>query len=115
VTASASVNTVASELGYGLSQEHPIKVGSTKLQDGPRNEREYLDRLRTDSGTAITYTRLGSCCAFESESVSEGKLGLLDKYKVVDSESNETTILYFNFYDPGDQNMAPPGFTLIVK
>lgn len=101
---------------YGYSEEDPILVGSEKLNDGPANERAYLDLLTGPNGEEISYNRLGSCCEFETENSPFGG-GLLDKYEVTYEGLDKPVILYMNMYDPDPDGIVqvPRGFKLMKK
>lgn len=98
---------------YGYSQDNPIKVGTENINDGPSNERAYLDLLTGPNGEAISYDRLGSCCEFETENSPFGG-GLLDRYEIEYEGLEEPIVLYLNMYDPDpDGNVqAPKGLKL---
>jgi hypothetical protein len=93
---------------YGYSEKNPIKVGG--INDGPKNERAYLNRLTGLNGEKVTYERKGSCCMFETANSPYGG-GMLDKYEVTIEGSSEKKILYLNMYDEG-KLYAPKGFIL---
>lgn len=99
--------------GYGYTEEDPIKVGSEQINDGPANERAYLDNLTGPNGEPISYSRIGSCCEFETENSPFGG-GLLDKYEITYEGIEEPVILYLNMYDPDEDGKveAPEGFKL---
>lgn len=98
---------------YGYSEDNPVKVGTENLNDGPANERAYLDLLTGPNGEEISYNRLGSCCEFETENSPFGG-GLLDRYEIEYEGLEEPIILYINMYDPDPDGVvqAPEGFKL---
>lgn len=104
-TASAS-GGVADD--YGYSEKNPIKVGG--FNNGPANERRYLDRLTGPNGEPTTYIRRGSCCMFKSKSSPMGS-GMLDIYEVTIAGDSEKKVLYLNMYD-SDKLHAPKGFLI---
>ena len=95
---------------YGLTEGNPVKVGGANEQEGPRNERRYLNALTGPQGQKISYYRLGSCCSFKTENGFLGE-GLLDNYRVTWEGSADTVSIYINMYDFGDLK-APVGFGL---
>ncbi len=99
----------ASDPNYGVTKELPIKVGGIKENEGPVNERRYLNALLSESGNSLKFYRTGSCCAFTTPNGLIGNTGLLDVYKVYEEGSSDTTLLYFNMYDKGDL-FIPTGF-----
>ena len=101
---------VSADASYGYKVENPIKVGGSKEQSGPANERRFLNALLGPNGEAVTYNRLGSCCAFETPNGLIGNTGLLDKYEVKYEGLEKPIILYINMYDYGELK-APKGFT----
>jgi len=106
----ATLTQVADDPTYGFTTENPIKVGSANLREGPRNEKRYLNALRTASGEPLEYERVGSCCSFPTPNGVMGG-GLLDVFRVVVPGSEKPRILYINMYDPGVL-VAPVGFTV---
>ena len=52
----------SSEL-YGLISQLPVKVGG-----GPADQRKYLERLRDAQGKKVNFSRLHSCCPYETKS-----------------------------------------------
>ena len=102
------VDKYSSDLTYGYSEENPIMVGS-KGNAGPLNERRFLNALTGPNGEAITYKRLGSCCAFKIKNGLMGDMGLLDMYEVAHKGLEKPVILYINMYD-SDELKIPVGF-----
>ena len=97
---------------YGYSEKNPIKVGGADKSEGPKNERRYLNALSGPNGEEITYSRKGSCCAFETENGFLGG-GLLDRYEVKWKGGKKSLIIYINMYDMDDKELkAPKGLTL---
>lgn len=90
----------SSDKSYGFSQNNPIKVG-TGPEGGPANQRMYLDLLRDAQGKLVRYTRLRSCCAYNSEYGFMGT-AMLDEYELsyFDSKNKLRTVnVYLSFYD----------------
>lgn len=101
---------VSDDATYGYTQANPIKVGGAKEQEGPVNERRFLNALAGPDGEVISYHRSGSCCAFKTRNSPFGG-GLLDVYMVAIDGSTDTVRLYINMYDVGPLK-APVGFTI---
>lgn len=97
---------------YGFTASNPVKVGGVKKNEGPLNERRYLNGLLGPKGEVLKYFRAGSCCAFESKNGFMGT-GLLDKYRVF-WKGSDTFDVYINMYDEGNLYI-PVGFTGIKK
>ncbi|KOS08305.1 hypothetical protein AM493_10150 [Flavobacterium akiainvivens] len=95
----------ASSADYGYTESNPIKVGG--VNDGPAQERAYLNRLTGPNGEKVTYNRSGSCCPFETKNSAWG--GMLDVYVVEIEGDPVKKKLYLNMYDKGDL-YAPKGF-----
>ena len=104
------ITEVSKDETYGYTQENPIMVGGVTTNEGPLNERRFLNALAGPNGESISYNRQGSCCHFETENGFMGG-GLLDMYEVTWSGQKEAVILYINMYDPGELK-APVGFTI---
>lgn len=97
-----------SDVSYGFSRQHPVKVGSTG--GGPRNERRFLNALLGPNGEPVQYYRAGSCCPFRTPNGLLDNTGLLDHYRVSWSGAADTLSIYINMYDEGDL-FIPVGFT----
>lgn len=93
---------------YGYTEKNPIKVGG--FDEGPKNERDYLNSLTGPNGEPISFKRQGSCCDFKTSNSPFG-MGLLDIYRVTYSGKNDTITLYLNMYDKGKLK-APKGFLM---
>ncbi len=103
---SAKENT--SSINYGYSEKNAVKVGG--FDNGPRNERNYLNSLTGPNGEKVVFNRLGSCCEFKTKNSPFGN-GLLDKYAVTYEGKKDTVVLYINMYD-NTELKAPPGFVM---
>lgn len=93
---------------YGYSQKNPIRVGG--VDNGPSNERAYLDRLTGPNGEFVVYARRGSCCPFKSSKSPFGE-GLLDIYEVEIEGDTIKKVLYLDMYEK-EALHAPKGFLL---
>ena len=94
---------------YGYTEENPIMVGGNN--EGPKNERRFLNALTGPNGEEIEYHRIGSCCNFKTSNSSFGGSGLLDMYNVTYEGLKKDLVLYINMYD-SDTLMVPVGFEL---
>lgn len=103
------VTQTAEEASYGYTQKNPIKVGGVKDQEGPLNQRRFLNALAGPNGEPISYQRLGSCCAFKTKNGLMGE-GMLDRYELVWEGLEKPLILYINMYDH-DELKIPAGLT----
>ncbi len=101
---------ISIDKNYGLSQKKPVKVGGIDENEGPLNERRFLNALAGPNGEKISYFRAGSCCAFKTKKGFMGQ-GLLDNYRVTWEGSKDTVSIYINMYDYAELK-APYGFTL---
>lgn len=93
---------------YGYTEKNPIMVGA-EGGSGPENERRFLNALAGPNGEEISYYRMGSCCAFQTENSAWGG-GMLDKYHVSYEGNKDGVVLYINMYD-SDSLFIPIGFT----
>lgn len=107
------LSEISKDKTYGYTEKNPIMVGGVKNNEGPLNERRYLNALAGPNGEYISYNRTGSCCQFKSENGFMGS-GLLDMYEVTWKNQKEPVILYINMYDAGNLK-APVGFTIAKK
>jgi len=94
---------------YGYTEENPIMVGGGN--EGPKNERRFLNALAGPKGEQITYQRLGSCCHFYTKNGTYSDTGLLDMYEITYKNIGAPIKLYINMYD-SDTLKVPVGFTL---
>lgn len=97
---------------YGLSEKNPVQVGGVSTNEGPRNERRFLNALAGPNGEKISYYRAGSCCPIKSDKdiMGTGRV-MLDNYQVTWEGSKDTLSIYINMYDSGSLK-APKGFTI---
>lgn len=96
---------------YGLSEKNPIEVGGVDKEEGPLNERRFLNALAGPNGERISYYRAGSCCPVKSENALWGGMAMLDNYRVTWQGAKDTVSIYINMYDYGELK-APVGFTI---
>ncbi|WPR70935.1 2-dehydro-3-deoxyphosphooctonate aldolase [Flavobacterium sp. NG2] len=87
---------------YGYNQSNPIKVGGVKTQEGPLNERRFLNALFGPSDKKMTYFRAGSCCPFKTPNGFINNSGMLDRYRLTEIGTKDTIDIYINMYDTGD-------------
>lgn len=99
---------ISKDKTYGYTKKNPIKVGG--VNDGPINERRYLNALSGPNGETVHYQRQRSCCAFKTKNGIMGS-GLLDIYEIRYDGLEEPIILYINMYDY-EELKAPVGFTI---
>ena len=85
---------------FGLIPEKPIFTLALKSVDG---EEEYLDKLYTESGEKIKYTRRGSTSA-------EGINGMIDIYDTFLPSGQPYKTIYVNMYGAKASASAPKGF-----
>ncbi|WP_306352383.1 2-dehydro-3-deoxyphosphooctonate aldolase [Flavobacterium sp. '19STA2R22 D10 B1'] len=98
---------------YGYDKNYPIHVGFTKLEEGPVNQRRFLNALAGPNGEKIKYERLFNCCPFPSKKSELGS-GLLDQYKITWEGQEKPIMLYLDMYEKG-QIMIPVGLTVKQK
>lgn len=99
---------------YGYDQSNPIKVGGVKDNNGPMNERRFLNGLLGPNGEEIHYKRSGSCCHFKTPNGLLNGTGLLDAYEVSWKGSSDKLTIYINMYDKGELKV-PVGLTARKK
>ena len=99
------LNEYSSNPDYGYTPTNAIKVGG-----GPAGEFAYMNSLRGPEGQPISFTRRGSCCPFEDETLLMGG-GLLDVYEVYYEGSEEPVVLFLNMYREYQTLYIPKGLT----
>lgn len=76
--------------------------------EGPRGERQYLNRLRCSDEKAPKYSRIGS--------FGLGPYGnILDGYRVQCEGRDETTIFMDMYHEGYVEKEAVPGFTIVEQ
>lgn len=100
----------ATDPDYGFVRTKPVDVGGVPENNGPGNERAFLNALLGPNGEEVSYFRSGSCCSFKTPHGFMDDTGLLDVYKVYVVGSTDTSLIYINMYDKGDLYI-PKGFT----
>jgi hypothetical protein len=101
---------VSTDPTYGLNQKNPVAVGGVDQNEGPQNERRFLNALAGPNGEKVTYFRAGSCCPIKSDSAPFG-MAMLDNYRVTWENSKDTVSIFINMYDSAVLK-APMGFTI---
>ncbi len=98
---------------YGYSGDNPIKVGFG-IKGGPANQRAFLNLLRDSQGNTIHYTRVGSCCEYESEYGIFGiaKSDIYEIFYLNKKGERVQTKLHISFYEY-EEPMIPMGFKSI--
>lgn len=105
------LSEISTDATYG-TEKNPIQVGGVSSDEGPINERRFLNALSGPNGETISYYRVGSCCPIKSKSNPfGGNSVMLDKYRVTWEGSTDTVSIYINMYDFGVLK-APKGFTI---
>ncbi len=90
------------DVDFGLVPEKPIYTLALMSVDG---EVEYLNRLYTESGIKIKWTRRGSTSA-------NGINGMIDIYDTCLPSGEPYKTIYINMYGAKKSEKAPVGFTL---
>jgi len=103
------IKEYATDKTYGYTEKNPIMVGNGN--EGPKNERRFLNALAGPEGEQINYQRKGSCCHFYTQNGTFGDTGLLDMYEITYEGLKTPITLYINMYD-SDTLKVPVGFTL---
>ena len=108
------LSEISTDATYG-TEKNPIQVGGVASNEGPKNERRFLNALAGPNGETVTYFRAGSCCPIESKNdpFGNGRV-MLDNYRVTWEGANDTVSIYINMYDTGILK-APKGFTIKNK
>jgi hypothetical protein len=97
---------------YGVSDQNPIMLGSKEGRSPAKVLYSYLDRLRGPKGEKVTYSRIGTCCEFETPRGLFGEKGVLEVWEVTYDGLSKPTKLFINVYDSG--KVLPP-FGLVFE
>ncbi len=95
------LNDHADDLAYGCSEHSPVLVGGG-FSKGTANTYRFLNSIVGPQGQAVSYTRIGTCCEFESPNAPFDGVGLLEVYEISYEGLSEPKRLYFNWYDNGE-------------
>lgn len=104
------LTAISTDKTYGFTEKNPVKVGGVDKNEGPLNERRFLNALAGPNGEKVSYYRAGSCCPVKSKNGFMGS-ALLDRYRVTWENTLDTVSIYINMYDYGELK-APVGFTI---
>jgi hypothetical protein len=104
---------ISDDSSYGYSEKKPIKLASEKGELSAATEYKYMRSLLGPKGEEISFKRLGSCCAYKTNS-PRALFGsaLLDKFEITISGSNEKKVIYLDMYETGIVK-APMGLTFV--
>lgn len=106
------IKEISTNPSYGFTENNHIQVGGVDKNEGPLNQRRFLNALAGPNGEEISYERLGSCCPVKSKNdpFGTGKV-MLDLYQVTWENADVVLTLYINMYDYGNLK-APMGLTI---
>lgn len=104
-----SLTGKATSPDYGYSDKIPVRVGGG-VGEGAHNTYRYLNALLGPKSQKVHYTRIGTCCPFDSPNSPFGGKALLEVYEITYDGSPAPARLYFNWYDSGDI-LIPVGLT----
>jgi acyl-CoA synthetase (AMP-forming)/AMP-acid ligase II len=97
---------------YGYSEKNPVMVGGG-MDNGPQNERRFLNALAGPKGETISYYRVGSCCSFQTKNSAFGG-GVLDIYDITYEGIQGSLKIYMNMYD-SDTLKVPVGLKMKIE
>lgn len=107
-----NLTEISTDPTYGLTDKNPVQVGGVDKQEGPLNERRFLNALAGPNGEKVSYFRAGSCCPIKSKNDPFGFGSvMLDNFRVTWEGAKDTVSIYINMYDYGTLK-APVGFTI---
>ena len=99
----------ASDKKYAFTENYPVNVGFTSVDDGENNEKRYLNALAGPNGEKISYKFVESCCPFPSNRADVGA-GMLDIFEITYEGQTKPALVYLNKYERGEL-LIPVGFT----
>ena len=102
----------SSSASYGYTPKEPILIGGSSggLSEAVKRTYRYLNSLRGPKGEEISFTRLGSCCRFDTKNAELGS-GMLDQYEITYKGLAKPLVIYVNIYDAGEL-LIPKGLTI---
>lgn len=104
------ITKVATDKKYAFTENFPVNVGFTSVEDGENNEKRYLNALAGPNGEKINYKFIESCCPFPSNRADVGA-GLLDIFEITYEGQAKPELVYLNKYERGEL-MIPVGFSI---
>jgi hypothetical protein len=90
------LSRAATDPQYGYSERSPVKVGGG-FGTGSDRTYQFLNALRGPNGEAVTYDRIGTCCAFKTANSPFDGTGLLEVYEIAGPGVAPPRRLYFNW------------------
>lgn len=102
-----TLTQVATDPEYAFTEKHPVMV-TGGFGEGGHNVYRFLNALRGPDAKPVHYSRVGTCCPFETKKSPFGS-DLLEVFDVW-VEGGTPRRMYFNWYDDGDI-LVPVGFS----
>ncbi len=103
---------ISKDAKYAYTQGTPIKVGGHNKNEGPLNQRRYLNALLGSNGETIHFKHIKSCC-YKKIKTTGGNLQLtyLDQYEISLEGKQQRFIIFLSMFEKDDDLLAPRGFT----
>lgn len=95
---------------YGYSASSPIMVGGY-ISGTEENQKKFLNALSGPNGESLKYSKIESCCPFQTKNGLFKESGMLDKYSITYEGLQKPLILYINPFD-SDALKVPLGLKL---
>lgn len=112
------VSVISQDAQYGYSEDNPIMIGMSDINEGAANRTKYLNALLSPNGKPVVYKRLKPCCPFSTPNYKNlspnSNYGMLEKYELSYEGIQKPVILYLNLYDQGPI-YTPKGFLMAAR
>lgn len=103
------ITEYAKDKKYAFTENYPVNVGFTSLEDGLNNQIRFLNALAGPKGEKITYKLVDTCCPFPSKRSDMGA-GMLDIFEITWEGNSKPLRIYINKYEKGAL-LIPVGLT----
>lgn len=102
---------ISKDAKYAYTEGFPVKVGGQNKNEGPLNQRRYLNALLGPDGEKIYFKHIKSCC-YKKVKQSDGNVQLtyLDQYEISVSGKKQRFIIFLSMFEK-EELLAPRGFT----
>ena len=105
-----TITLFSSDKKYGYDPDYPVNIFYQNTRNEALNESRFLNALAGPNGEKITFTRLETCCSFQTKRSDMGA-GFLNVYELKWDGQKKPVKLYLNIYEKGIL-MVPMGLSL---
>lgn len=103
---------ISKDAKYAYTKGIPIKVGGHDKNEGPLNQRRYLNALLGPDGEEVHFKHVKSCC-YKKVKTKDGNIQLtyLDQYEISLKGKKQRFVIFLSMFEKDEDLLAPRGFT----